>query len=152
MFEVLVYMFENYVEANVQPDHNTLAQELFEAGFDSSDINGAFEWFSSLETMADAIKDTPKLDTQAMRIYSADEISKIDVEGLSFLMFMQQSGVVNHALHEVIMDRAMALPQEHVGVDEIRWTALMALRKQGRTDDFLFVEDAMFGDDSPTFH
>ena len=137
MFEVLVYMFENYVEANVQPDHNTLAQELFEAGFDSSDINGAFEWFSSLETMADAIKDTPKLDTQAMRIYSADEISKIDVEGLSFLMFMQQSGVVNHALHEVIMDRAMALPQEHVGVDEIRWTALMALRKQGRTDDFL---------------
>jgi uncharacterized protein Smg (DUF494 family) len=39
MFEVLVYMFENYVEANVQPDHNTLAQELFEAGFDSSDIS-----------------------------------------------------------------------------------------------------------------
>ena len=152
MFEVLVYMFENYVEANVQPDHNTLAQELFEAGFDSSDINGAFEWFSSLENMADAIKDTPTLDTQAMRIYSADEVNKIDVEGLSFLMFMQQSGVVNHALHEVIMDRAMALPQEHVGVDEIRWTALMALRKQGRADDFLFVEDAMFGDDSPTFH
>ena len=152
MFEVLVYMFENYVEANVQPDHNTLAQELFEAGFDSSDINGAFEWFSSLENMADVIKDTPTLDTQAMRIYSADEVNKIDVEGLSFLMFMQQSGVVNHALHEVIMDRAMALPQEHVGVDEIRWTALMALRKQGRADDFLFVEDAMFGDDSPTFH
>ena len=67
-------------------------------------------------------------------------------------MFLMQSNVINHALHEVIMDRAMALSQDHVGVDEIRWTALMALRKQGRTNDFLFVEDAMFGEDSPTFH
>ena len=152
MFEVLVYMFENYVEANVQPDHNTLAQELFEAGFDSTDINGAFDWFSSLEAMADAAGNAPSGITQSTRIYSDIETNKIDVEGLSFLMFLMQSNVINHALHEVIMDRAMALSQEHVGVDEIRWTALMALRKQGRTDDFLFVEDAMFGDDSPTFH
>jgi Smg protein len=152
MFEVLVYMFENYVEANIQPDHNTLAQELFEAGFDSSDINGAFDWFSSLESMADEAGNAPSGITQSIRIYSNVETEKIDVDGLSFLMFLMQANVINHALHEVIMDRAMALSQEHVGVDEIRWTALMALRKQGRTEDFLFVEDAVFGDDSPTFH
>jgi Smg protein len=152
MFEVLVYMFENYVEANIQPDHNTLAQELFEAGFDSTDISGAFDWFSSLETMADAAGNSPSPITQSTRIYSEEEIKKIEIEGLSFLMFLMQSNVINHALHEVIMDRAMALSQDHVGVDEIRWTALMALRKQGRANDFLFVEDAMFGEDSPTFH
>ncbi|PKO25010.1 MAG: protein smg-like protein, partial [Betaproteobacteria bacterium HGW-Betaproteobacteria-8] len=27
MFEVLVYMFENYFEANIRPDQNTLANE-----------------------------------------------------------------------------------------------------------------------------
>jgi Smg protein len=46
----------------------------------------------------------------------------------------------------------MALPQEEVGIDEIRWTVLMALRKLGRTQDFLFAEDAMFSDEAPTFH
>ena len=34
MFEVLVYMFENYFEADLRPDQNTLASELFAAGFD----------------------------------------------------------------------------------------------------------------------
>ena len=152
MFEVLVYMFENYVEANVQPDHNTLAQELFEAGFDSSDINGAFDWFSSLEAMADAAGNAPSGITQSTRIYSDVETNKIDVEGLSFLMFLKQSNVINQALHEVIVDRAMALPQDQVGLDEIRWTVLMALRKLNRTNDFLFVEDAVFGEDTPTYH
>ena len=152
MFEVLVYMFENYVEANIKPDHNTLAQELFEAGFDSNDINGAFEWFNSLETMADATGKETFRDSFATRIYSAEETNKIDIEGLSFLMFLKQSNIINSALHEVILDRAMALPQEEVGIDEIRWTVLMALRKLGRTQDFLFAEDAMFSDEAPTFH
>ena len=152
MFEVLVYMFENYVEANIKPDHNTLAQELFEAGFDSNDISGAFEWFNSLENMAEASHQQANSDYQSLRIYNTDETEKIDVEGLSFFMFLKQSNVINPALHEVIMDRAMALPQEQVGLDEIRWTVLMALRKLGRTNDFLFVEDAVFGEDTPTYH
>ena len=152
MFEVLVYMFENYVEANIKPDHNTLAQELFDAGFDSNDINGAFEWFNSLESMAEASHRDIEPASQSLRIYNAEESNKIHVEGLGFLIFLRQSGVINRALHEVIVERAMALPQDQVGLDEIRWTVLMALRKLGRTNDFLFVEDAVFGEDSPTHH
>jgi Smg protein len=152
MFEVLVYMFENYVEANIKPDHNTLAQELFDAGFDSNDINGAFEWFNSLESMAEASHRDIEPASQSLRIYNAEESDKIHVEGLGFLIFLRQSGVINQALHEVIVERAMALPQDQVGLDEIRWTVLMALRKLGRTNDFLFVEDAVFGEDSPTHH
>jgi len=152
MFEVLVYMFENYVEANIKPDHNTLAQELFDAGFDSNDINGAFEWFNSLESMAEASHRDIEPASQSLRIYNAEESDKIHVEGLGFLIFLWQSGVINQALHEVIVERAMALPQDQVGLDEIRWTVLMALRKLGRTNDFLFVEDAVFGEDSPTHH
>ena len=152
MFEVLVYMFENYVEANIRPDHNTLAQELFDAGFDSNDIHGAFEWFNSLETMTESSNQQANPAPQALRIYSAEESEKIEVEGLSFLMFLKQSNVINQALHEVRVDRAMALPQDQVGLDEIRWTVLMALRKLNRTNDFLFVEDAVFGEDTPTYH
>ena len=151
MFEVLVYMFENYVEANIRPDHNTLAQELFEAGFDSSDISGAFEWFNSLESMAEATN-IDASSTQATRIYTTEETEKIHVEGLGFLLFLRQSNVIGQSLHEVIMDRAMALPQDQVGLDEIRWTVLMALRKLDRTNDFLFVEDAVFGEDTPIYH
>ena len=56
MFEVLVYMFENYIEADIRPDQRTLARELFAAGFDQEDINGAFDWFSALEEMTSHVE------------------------------------------------------------------------------------------------
>ena len=51
MFEVLVYMFENYIDTHFRPDENTLSKELYAAGFDEEDINGAFNWFNQLELM-----------------------------------------------------------------------------------------------------
>ena len=43
MFEVLVFMFENYFANQAIPDDNVLEQELAEAGFEKSDILGAFD-------------------------------------------------------------------------------------------------------------
>jgi Smg protein len=51
-----------------------------------------------------------------------------------------------------VIERAMALPQTSIHLEEIRWVVLMVLRKQGKTKDFLFVEDAMFHEDQPTLH
>ena len=33
MFEVLVYMFENYIDSQFRPDDNTLSKELSAAGW-----------------------------------------------------------------------------------------------------------------------
>ncbi|CAG0986487.1 hypothetical protein MTYP_02043 [Methylophilaceae bacterium] len=150
MFEVLVYMFENYFEANIRPDHHTLADELFAAGFDQEDINGAFDWFTTLEEMTD--QTTTAVNSHSMRVYGETEIKKISSESLSFIMFLEQAKVLDSAQRELVIDRTMALPQPEVGIDETRWIVLMALWNQGKANDFLFVEDAMFGDTRPTLH
>lgn len=153
MFEVLVYMFENYFEADIRPDQNTLSNELFAAGFDQEDINGAFDWFSTLEEMS-VDSATAATHSLGMRVYGEAEIKKISSESLSFIMFLEQAKVLDSAQRELVVDRAMALPQLEVGIDETRWIVLMALWNQGKANDYLFVEDAMFGmDDSrPTIH
>lgn len=151
MFEVLVYMFENYFEVNVRPDHNTLAKELFAAGFDTEDINGAFDWFSALEAMS-AEADTSDIISTGHRIFAETETKKIHGECFSFLLFLEQAEVLNPSQRELVIDRAMALPQAEVAIEEMRWIVLMALWNQGKAQDFLFVEDAMFGDHTPTLH
>ncbi|MEY3747502.1 MAG: hypothetical protein RL194_961 [Pseudomonadota bacterium] len=150
MFEVLVYMFENYFEANIRPDNNTLANELFAAGFDQDDINGAFDWFSTLEEMSG--HDLATVTSTGMRIYSDAELEKISAESLSFMIFLEQAGALDPAQRELVIDRIMALPQPEAGIDETRWIVLMALWNQGKANDYLFVEDAMFGDSRSTLH
>ncbi|HEY8354666.1 MAG TPA: DUF494 domain-containing protein [Methylophilaceae bacterium] len=151
MFEVLVYMFENYFEADIRPDQNTLANELFAAGFDQEDINGAFDWFSKLEELSNLSADSA-MHSPNMRIYGETELQKLSAESISFIMFLEQAKVLDPIQRELVIDRAMALPLPEIGIEETRWIVLMALWNQGKASDYLFVEDAMFGDERPTLH
>ena len=38
MFDVLVYLFENYYQAEGYPDQDTLSRKLHAAGFENEDI------------------------------------------------------------------------------------------------------------------
>ena len=148
MFEVLVYLFENYFEANIHPDQHTLAKELSAAGFEDADINGAIDWFDALEAMS---QQANIASSGVLRIYSEIETKKISSDSLGFLMFLEQAGVLNPAQRELVIDRAMALP-EAISLEETKWIVLMALWNQGKAGDYLFVEDALFSDTRPTLH
>lgn len=150
MFEVLVYMFENYFESDIHPDHETLSKELFAAGFDQADINGAFDWYNALESMSEV--DAPQLGATGLRIYSDAETKKLSADSLSFIMFLEQAKVLTASQRELVIDRAMALLQPEIGLEETRWIVLMALWNQDKASDYLFVEDAMFNDNRPTLH
>jgi Smg protein len=49
MFDILVFLFENYFHAGAYPDQETLTKRLSAAGFDSRDISQALTWLSGLE-------------------------------------------------------------------------------------------------------
>ena len=151
MFEVLVYMFENYFEADNRPDQITLAKELFAAGFEQEDIDGAFDWFNAPETMAQQ-SDSHIDISLGLRVYTESEVQKISSESLSFIMFLEQANVLTQAQRELVIDRIMALPQPEVSIEETRWIVLMALWNQGKTSDYLFVEDAIFNETRPVLH
>lgn len=150
MFEVLVYMFENYFESDTHPDHETISKELFAAGFNQEDIKGAFDWYHTLESMSE--DGEPQFDAAGFRVYSASEIKKIGSDGLSFMLFLEHAKVLTPAQRELVIDRTMALSQPEVDMDEIRWIVLMVLWNHDKASDYLFVEDAMFSDNQPTLH
>src|SRR5450830_1132234 len=142
MFEVLVYMFENYIDTHFRPDEDTLSKELCAAGFDEQDINGAFNWFNQLELMTEQpdIFETP--NHVSTRIFTNDELKKITGESIGFILFL---------------DLAMNLPQPKISIEEMRWIVLMTTwgaSKSGpnKTKEYLFIEDALLNKQKPTLH
>lgn len=144
MFEVLVFMFENYFASQTMLDDATLEQELSEAGFEQNDILGAFDWYDVMKSMLNA----PELDyahhETATRLFTKSELRKINTESLGFLIFLQQASVINDMERDLIIDRAMALKQSLISIEETRWITMMALWNKGREKDYSFVEDALF--------
>src|SRR5216684_5515372 len=48
MFDVLVYLFENYYQTETYPDQDTLERKLHAAGFENDDIQDALDWLNIL--------------------------------------------------------------------------------------------------------
>ena len=152
MFEVLVFMFENYIAHHSLPDNEIMTQELSAAGFEQSDIVGAVDWFHEMKTM---LTEPPAIYSHkhtSLRMFTDSELKKINTESISFVMFLQQANVINDVERDLIVDRAMALKQEQISIEEMRWITMIALWNEGREKDYLFVEDALFNPRGLTLH
>jgi Smg protein len=149
MLEVLIFMFENYLGQPtslqaISIEEDFLAQELSQAGFNHDDILGAFDWYKQLRTQITQPFHQYASHPDAIRIYSTEELEKIDAESFSFLSFVEQAKVILPNERDLILDRAMALKQDHITIEEIRWITMMLLWNDTRKKDYLFVEDAVF--------
>lgn len=152
MFDILVYLFENYFEVNVYPDEGTLTRELSAAGFDRDEITQAMAWVNGLERLTQESYLPGLTDSRAQRFYSDAELAKIGVESRGFLLFLGTSCILNPVQREWVIDRIMALNEHEVSLEQVKWTVLIVLWSQGQAGDFMFIEDLLFGDTQPTMH
>ena len=153
MFELLIYMFENYLSSQSKLDFNNMSLELEAAGFDNDEIKIAFDWFTQLKVMYDKVPLKLKNRTKhKLRIYTANENEKISPDALGFLIFLEQAQVLNDYEREIIIDRSMALNQNFISIDEIRWIVMMTLWNNGKENDYLFVEDALYQKEQFSLH
>ncbi|MDX1915626.1 MAG: DUF494 domain-containing protein [Methylophilus sp.] len=149
MLEVLIFMFQNYFgtqpiinHAAVEEDH--LAQELSQAGFDHHDIVGAFDWYKQLRHLISHSYHEYQSSPMSIRIYTEKECERIDAESFRFIGFLERANVILPNERDLIIDRAMALKQQDITIEEIRWITMMVLWDDNRKKDYLFVEDAVF--------
>lgn len=150
MFDVLVYLFENYIQAEDAPSQDDLERELAAAGFSEGDILRALDWLKDLDIQPDA--DDALHTSTGFRHFCEQELRKIEGEGLSFLLFVEQAGIIVAAEREWVLDRLMALSEPEVSADQVKWIVLMILWKQGRTEEYLLLEDILYEDERNYLH
>ncbi|RLA24298.1 MAG: hypothetical protein DRQ62_05160 [Gammaproteobacteria bacterium] len=128
IFDVLIYLFENYMDSEIDiiPDTNMLQTELKAAGFNSGNISKAFEWLDTL-----ALHEEPTFkSSKNFRIFCAEEIQKLDMECRNFILFLQGMDILTPISRELVIDRAMAIENKHISIEELKWITLIVLLSQ----------------------
>ncbi|GGB53322.1 protein Smg [Oceanisphaera marina] len=131
MFEVLMYLFETYIHTDVDAavEQDVLADELTQAGFHKQEILKALAWLERLADLQEA-EETPKWarsEPDSFRIYTQEELYKIDAEGRGFLLFLEQIKVLNSETREIVIDRLMELDPPEIELDDLKWVVMMVL-------------------------
>jgi len=154
MVDVLIYLYENFMDGERQPpdDQDELEEELSQAGFSNVEIEKALRWLDELAAGSGISPHHPYAE-RSMRIYSASEVTKLDLEARGLLLFLEQSGILDPESRELVIDRVLAIDHPHVSVDEIKWVVLLVLmNRPGREDAFTQMEDMVYNAEPMLLH
>jgi Smg protein len=163
MFEVLVYVYENYWQGAACPEIDRLGRKLIAAGFEAEEIQEALVWLDGLNIAAKGTKisppDMPDADAgdmldpgstpahmqaqsrNSLRIYSVAEQAHLGAQSLGFVCFLETSGVLPPHMREIVMDRAMAAPGDPVSLDDLKIIILMVYWSFGEEPDALVLDE-----------
>lgn len=157
ILDVLLYLFEHVLDEDAavlrDPDalqSGRLLAELTGAGFSAAEIHKAFDW---LDALAQARPAPRPVRGGPVRVYAGPELEKLDVEARGFLMFLEQHGVLDAGQRELVLDRALALEQDAIDLDDLKWVVLMVLFNQpGSEAAYAWMETQMFLDEPEPVH
>lgn len=152
MFEVLVFVYENYWRGDACPELHQLERKLSAHGFEPEEIHEALVWLDGLNVAAQNIELpaesqaewTPQPSDASMRVFSVTEQDHLGADCLGFISFLESSGVLPPALREIVVDRAMAAttpPGETVPLDALKIIVLMVYWRFGHEPDALILDE-----------
>jgi Smg protein len=155
MFEVLMFIFENYMDGGVSlnADGQTMVLELEKVGFTRYEIDRALDWLDGLNRFQTAVESGPMLATRAIRHYLPEEMELLGVEGSGLLMYLEQLGILDPITREIVLDRIMALDTREVDLGRIKWVVLMVLFNQpDKKSALTLLQDMILSDAFDVLH
>lgn len=152
MFEVLVFVYENYWRGDACPELEQLGRKLTAVGFEADEIREALTWLDGLNSATQAaqihVQATPTgvfpatpPSTDSMRIYSVAEQDHLGAQCLGFITFLESAGVLPTQLREIVIDRAMAAQGSPVSLDDLKIIVLMVYWSSGMEPDSLVLDE-----------
>jgi len=147
MFDVLVFVYENYWRGDACPELQQLGRKLSAHGFEAEEIQQALVWLDGLNFAAQSAQQLPEAPAPAapsphsMRVYSVAEQDHLGAQCLGFISFLESAGVMPPAMREIVLDRAMAAPGGPVPLDDLKIIVLMVYWSMGREPDALVLDE-----------
>jgi len=159
MFQVLVFVYENYWYGESCPEPADLQQKLSAVGFDAEEIQDALTWLHDLSLAAceqsapiarigpghstqeasktDAIAQSP----HSLRVYTTAEQNHLGVPCLGFVTFLESAGALPSPLREIVLERAMAAPANPLALEDFKVIVLMVFWRLGLEPDALILDE-----------
>jgi len=145
MFDVLVYLYENYWRPDACPEHAQLARKLTAVGFESDEIEEALTWLAGLSSAAKSY--VGEQAAHSLRVYSAAEHEHLGEDCIGFVSFLESAGVLPPPMREMVLDRAAAIPGGPVDLEDLKIIVLMVFWSLDEEPDALIL-DELFVDEA----
>lgn len=155
MFEVLMYLFENYMDGSValNADQDTIVTELEQAGFSRNEIGRALDWLDGLNRFQETVQSGSPITPHAIRHFAPEECERLGVEGRGFLLYLEQLCILDPMTREIVIDRLMALDRRELDLGRIKWVVLIALFNQPDKKSALsLLQDMILSDAFDVLH
>lgn len=151
MFEILMYLFESYIDAGSYPPPEKLSRKLTAAGFEGDDIDEALSWLSALR-LQNSDSNPAILEHSGMRFFAELEFQRISSEARQFLLFAEQQTMISAIEREIIIDRAVALQQKELGLEKLKLIMLIVLWDRHQDLSPLLIEELLVPINSTQLH
>ena len=150
MFDVLVYLYENYWRPDACPQHEQLARKLTAVGFESDEIEEALSWLDGLANAAQS--HVGQQTVQSMRVYSPAEQEHLGEHCIGFVNFLESAGVLPPPMREMVIDRATAIPGAPVDLEDLKIIVLMVFWSLGEEPDALILDELFVAPEERLIH
>ncbi len=180
MFDVLVYLYENYWRPDACPEPQQLRRKLSAVGFEADEIQDALRWLDGLAVNAQAsVERVPAEETgdqpageaepglapggapalppltpasTSLRVYTDAEHEVLGMECLGFISFLETAGVLPPPLREMVVDRAMAVGSGSLDLDDLKIIVLMVFWSLGEEPDALVLDELFVDSEDRVIH
>ena len=139
MFDVLVYVYENYWRPDACPAPRQLSRKLSAVGFEPEEIEEALSWLGGLSERAQSGPAQP--GAGSVRVWTEEEREHLGQECIGFLVFLDAAGVLTLPLREMVVDRAMAIPGARLELEDMKIVVLMVFWSVGEEPDALILDE-----------
>ena len=150
MFDVLVYLYENYWRPDACPDHDQLSRKLTAVGFETDEIQEALHWLDGLADTSQGYTGVQSED--AIRLYSDREIESLGETSVGFVTFLESAGVLPPPMREMVIDRAMAAGGNPLDLDDMKIIILMVFWSLGEEPDALILDELFVAPEERLIH
>ena len=143
VIDVLMFIFEHVFEneSASKMKQQKIEKVLQHAGFEQTDIHRALIWLDTLVELCDQDDDGVLVHTQGVRVSSPLEQEHLSVECQSYLIQLEQLGILDDYSRELVIDRALALTDGKLSLESLDWVVQMVLYNlPGRENAYACME------------
>jgi Smg protein len=130
VFDILVYVFDHYLfeELPVVAERADIARDLESAGFQGANVERALDWLADLAD--ERARPGLRADERAFRLYTNEECERLDAGVRGLLLSLERGGILSATQREIVIERLLALDNEELGLEQVKWVVLMVLSCQ----------------------
>ncbi len=150
MFDVLVYLYENYWRPDACPEPQQLRRKLTAVGFESDEIQDALRWLDGLASSAEGV--TGQQGPASLRIYTEAEREVLGDDSIGFISFLESAAVLPPPMREMVVDRAMAVGGGPIDLDDLKVIVLMVFWSLGEEPDALILDELFVDPEDRLIH